>query len=75
MRIVSDYEYHDGADEADIAQLRENAHETVIKRCKATGYTGAINVRDAEPKLRTSSYGQPSVWVCQAYADIADPVA
>ncbi len=72
MRIVSDYEYHDGATEATIAQLRENAHAAVRERCRANGYKGTINVRDAEPKLRTSSYAR-SVWVCQAYAEIADP--
>src|SRR4029453_16570516 len=54
VRIVADYEYHDGATEEAIAQLRENAHTDVIQRCRARGYTGTINVRDAEPTLRRS---------------------
>jgi hypothetical protein len=70
MRIVSDYEYHDGATEATIAQLRENAHARVIQRCKARGYTGAVNVQDTEPRLKA---GTPSVWARQAYVDISDP--
>jgi hypothetical protein len=74
MRIQSNYEYHDGASEATIAQLKENAHAELIKRCRATGYTGPINVRDEEPTLRTSS-GLPSVWVCQTYADIPDSLS
>ena len=74
VRLVADYEYHDGASEEAIAQLRENAHTDVIQRCRARGYTGTINVRDAEPTLRTSIDAQlPSVWVCRAYADLADP--
>jgi hypothetical protein len=74
VRIVADYEYHDGATEEAIAQLMENAHTDESQRCRARGYTGTINVRDAEPTLRTSIDAQlPSVWVCRAYADIADP--
>ena len=74
MKIVADYEYHDGATEEAIAQLRKNAHMDVIQRCRARGYTGTINMRDTEPTLRTSIDAQlPSVWVCRAYADIADP--
>ena len=35
VRIVADYEYHDGATEEAIAQLRENAHTDVIQRCRS----------------------------------------
>ena len=45
VRIVADYEYHDGATEEAIAQLRENAHTDVIQRCRARGYTGTISAR------------------------------
>ena len=34
VRIVAHYEYHDGATEEAIAQLRKNAHSDVIQRCR-----------------------------------------
>jgi hypothetical protein len=71
MRITSDYEYGEGETEMTIAQLKKNAHETVIERCKAAGHTGTVDVRDAEPKLK-SNCPAPNTWMGQAYADIPD---